>query len=441
MIHVFRNEKNLLRGFGKNERGMISYKGFVFPEGDNVIWLKGQGYVIFDAEIYNLPERHKSERGYFRKLFTEDSPQTVTCKANEWDGAWAIVYINPNGTLYAFTDPLGIKQLYFNESGEVCSRSMPIVSNFTDLDFQYRSSVYKWGYNTDDRTPWNHVKRIMPNILYSFSGGRVLHREFYEYYRWDRDIPAEDLREVITKAIERRVKYFAGTKIGLLLSGGLDSSIVASVVFSFDRHIDLTTLSNQGELEYAELMAKYLDAPLSRQEYYTEGLDFLNAILTNESPIDLGSVVPQYKMFDTLAGRTIFTGDGADELFGGYRRAKEYDSQRSDVFEELTFYHLPRIQKIAQARLVTVCAPFLAQDVVKKALSLQRAERIDKIALKNAFRDVVPVEILTREKKPLKNPELVENATKYKNRVFETFYNEIIPDLQKHIIEQNHGNL
>ena len=441
MIHVFRNEKNLLRGFGKKERGVISYKGFVFPEGDNVVELKGQGYVIFDAEIYNMPERHKSERGYFRKLFTEDSPQTVTRKANEWDGAWAIVYINPNGTLYAFTDPLGIKQLYFNEAGEICSRSMPIVSNFTDLDSQYRASVYKWGYNTDDRTPWNHVKRVMPNVLYSFSGGRVLHKEFYEYYRWDKDIPTEDLKDVITKAIERRVKYFAGTQTDLLLSGGLDSSIVASVAFNFGRYMNLTTLANQGELEYAELMAKYLDAPLNKQEYYMDGIDFLNAILTNEGPVDLGSVVPQYKMFDTLAGRTIFTGDGADELFGGYRRAKEYDSQRSDVFEELTFYHLPRIHKIAQARSVTVCAPFLAQDVVKKALSLQRAERIDKIALKNAFRDVIPTEILAREKKPLKNPELIENAKSYKNRVFETFYNEIIPTLQKNVIEQHHENL
>lgn len=433
MIKICRNESNLRRI--PTEGKTLSYKGYVFPDGDNVIDLKGNGVVVYDAEIYNVPEKHKTLRGYLRKLFSEENIQSITRKANFWDGAWAIVYINPNGTLYAFTDPLGIKQLYFNTLGEVCSLCMPIVDDFTKIDFQYRSSVYKWGYNTDDRTPWEKVKRVLPNYLYSFAGGRVLHKEFYPYFMWDSFVPTETLDEVFKKALSRRLQYH-GKDAKLLLSGGLDSSIVASVSAELGTLPSLVTIANQGELEYAELVAEYLKAPLQKEKYEMDEISVLNALLANESPVDLGSMVPQNCMMALLRGNTIFTGDGADELFGGYRRAKEYDSQLSDVFEELIFYHLPRIQKMAQKYNVTVCAPFLSQDVVRKALSLSRAERIDKIILKNSFRDILPLQVLTREKKALKNPKLVEDGVRYKKELFHHFYDEIIPDMQSAYINK-----
>ena len=57
----------------------------------------------------------------------------------------------------------------------------------------YKSSVYKWGYNTDDRTPWEGVRRIMPNRLYVFVSGRILNVDPYPYFDWTKNQPKEDL--------------------------------------------------------------------------------------------------------------------------------------------------------------------------------------------------------------------------------------------------------
>ena len=100
-----------------------------------------------------------------------------------WDGFWAIVIYDSNtGDVISFTDPLGKKPLYYSEKGEVCSEIKGLAYNQSPIDETFISGVKKWGYNTDDRTPYKDVKRFLPNTIYSYNLGSPDFKTAYPEY-------------------------------------------------------------------------------------------------------------------------------------------------------------------------------------------------------------------------------------------------------------------
>jgi asparagine synthase (glutamine-hydrolysing) len=213
--------------------------------------------------------------------------------------------------------------------------------------------------------------------------------------------------------------------ISLLVSGGLDSSIIAAIRAELKADVRWFSIEN-GEKEYIDILSKHLDKGVTYLDYSMDD-SLLKEIyqIWNEGPIDLGSVIPQFHLFEAVKKfggyRIVLSGDGADELFGGYSRINEYDSQKSDTFDELSFYHLPRLDKMSMAHTLELRSPFLNLDIVRFALHLPLDWRKGKQILKDTFSPLLPPEVVNRKKEALKNPKIKEDKLAYRQHAVDLF--------------------
>ena len=355
----------------------------------------------------------------------------------KWDGFWAIlIYDTKTGDAIYFTDPLGKKSLYRNELGEICSEIKGLYTQNSNIDESYISSIKKWGYNKDERTPYTNIKRVLPNNIYMHNISSPLFNKVYTgYYRlWEIPIPElkdasyevhmEWLWSKMVESTENRL-VSKNYPISLLVSGGLDSAIIAGILKGIDADVKWFSIEN-GETQFVSDLEAHLDVKTNFLDYSMDSEK--NALIYakwNESPIDLGSVIPQYHLFEAIRKnsdyRIVLSGDGSDELFGGYSRIHDYDSQKSDIFEELTFYHLPRLDKMSMAHTLELRNPFLNLDIVRFAMHLPLEWRTDKKILKDTFGPMLPDSIVNRKKEALKNPEIKQDRIAYRYKAIELF--------------------
>jgi asparagine synthase (glutamine-hydrolysing) len=421
-------------------------------DGDNwsqPIQIGEDRWLLFNGEIFNYGD-FESDTAYLQNLFSTFNfggvgmlqalyePHVVS-----WDGFWSIVLVDTNKReVYAFTDPLGKKCLYKNDRGEVCSEIKGLYEKdeFMNLDKSFFSGIVKFGYLPTNQTPYDNIKKLEPNRFYRWSLDHPIKMEvsdpYYNFNSFDAGLRTYDDRcDWLWDKMESSVQARLLSKnypTSLLLSGGLDSSIIAGLLLKLGADVDFYSISNGEDEQYVKDCEYYWNVESKRLKYdidleSEEGKRGLIDIYKtwNESPVDMGSVVPQYHLFDAIKKgsntRIVISGDGADELFGGYRRINEYDSQQSDIFHELTSYHLPRLDKLSMAHTLELRSPFLNHDIVRFALSLPFEERKNKKILKDTFKGLVPDSVIERSKLALKNTKIVEDQIAYRKEIVKLF--------------------
>ena len=198
---------------------------------------------------------------------------------------------------------------------------------------------------------------------------------------------------------------------GVLLSGGIDSTLVAYAARRIGHvpvGITVSLVSCQGDLPFALYAAARLSTPLSIvQVRLVEALDYVERameVLKNFNAMELVNCAVQYAGLERardLGLRRVCTGDGGDELFLGYSFYRKYslhalEEKRREIVAKWRFCS----RQIAQALGLEAVLPFTENEVVKFALALPAAEVLDKKPLREALKGVAPL-IAARRKTPL----------------------------------------
>lgn len=266
-------------------------------------------------------------------------------------------------------------------------------------------------------TPYNEIIKCPPGFKFQWREGKWSSSLNLDYhFEWD----TSNLIMMLDRAVRKRATCDAPAVT--LISGGLDSSIIWGMLHP---SIPAIHIENQ-ESEFAELVVSE-DSEFRIDLQYPPAPDLEKILYYNETPLDLGSMVPQYLLGQAIKerglGPVVITGDGADELFSGYRRAQETDTWDYDM-TELRQWHLPKLDKLMMAHTLELRSPFLDPHVAHFAQELEYEERVGKQSLKAVAKGIgVPQQIIDREKRPLKSPWALEDKAEWNRKLVGIFLN------------------
>ncbi|GGA19988.1 hypothetical protein CYANOKiyG1_34780 [Okeania sp. KiyG1] len=184
--------------------------------------------------------------------------------------------------------------------------------------------------------------------------------QIQRHYDWRENlIQVEDKNNAITQlqtllknAINRQIIDLNSEPVGVFLSGGLDSSIVAALLVQEGIKVRAYTLdfgkNSFSEWEYAEKVAQHLDIPLMKVSVTPKLIKgaLLDTVKALDLPFGDGVTVPLYLLCQTAAQEVsvIFNGEGGDQLFGGWTNkpiiaAAVYNKQENFIQQYLQTFH------------------------------------------------------------------------------------------------------
>ena len=303
-------------------------------------------YLVFNGEIYGYKEHAKLLKSYGINLKNESDTevlfQSLTYLGVEKtlemiDGMFAFVfYEGKNDTLWLIRDRMGEKPLYYSlhqnqiyfsseVSGIAASDSHKSKNIDTDALLQY----LHLDYIPNNKSLLKGVQKVLPGQFIKIKKDEIIKRNYFSFiHNKKREINLKEATESIDQLLEKSVKerLIADVPIGIFLSGGIDSSLIAYYAKKFDRNIKSFTIKmgndTYDESSYAKLVADKLGIENKVAEFNDHEIIKSLEIIEKKMDEPLGdpSILPTFLLakFAKESVKVALSGDGADELFCGY---------------------------------------------------------------------------------------------------------------------------
>ena len=375
-------------------------------------------WMVHNGEIYN----HQALRDGILKdhTFRSKSDSEVIVHLYEkfkydflhlLDGDFAFVVVDGDNFI-AGRDPLGVKPLYYgmDERGRTyfASEMKPIADQCKTF------STFPPGHYYTPETGF--VKYYKP--------------EYEDYKKAVKELNLGEIRESLTEATRKRL--MSDVPIGVLLSGGLDSSLTSSIasrllkekgkkLHSFSIGLD----ADAPDAKAARTVAAFLGTEHHEIHFTIEqGIEILDKLVWHLETYDVTSIrasTPMYflsKAITEIGIKVVLSGEGADEIFGGYlyfRNApstEEFQKETIERVQKLFTADLLRADKSTMAHGLEARVPFLDKDFLDVAMLIKPEEKQpktydgkEKYILRKAFdtpdNPYLPEEVLWRQKEQL----------------------------------------
>ena len=405
----------------------------------------GKIILAANGEIYNHKEIRKEFEGKYNfqtgsdceaiiplyKKFRESGDFTLMIEKLSGIFAFAL-YDSENDVYLVARDEIGVIPLYqgWDKAGRfyVASELKALEGECQTIE-EFPNGHYFYSKDEEPvrwyKREWENFDAVKNNPRATDDKGEIINPSVIEKVR-------NGLESAVKQQLMSDVPY------GVLLSGGLDSSIIAAITQKFSKkriesdskeaawwpqlHSFAIGLEGSPDLIAAQKAADYIGT-VHHEVHFTiqEALDALPDVIYHIETYDITTVrasTPMYllaRVIKSMGIKMVLSGEGSDELFGGYLYfhkapdAKEFHEELVRKMSKLHLYDCLRANKSLMAWGVEGRVPFLDKEFIDIAMSLNPSDkmnirlpngkqRMEKWILRKAFEDMLPEEICWRQK-------------------------------------------
>ncbi|WP_310571331.1 asparagine synthase (glutamine-hydrolyzing) [Gemmatimonas sp.] len=335
-------------GFGHRRLAIIDLS----PGGHQPMIDSETGTVItFNGEIYNYVELRDRLRAKGHLFRTHSDTEVILAAYREW-GIDCVPHL---GGMFAFAlydeskqrvllarDRAGEKPLFYRVNDEQFTFASEAKALLADpscprrLRAQSLNEYLAYGYVSGENTMFADIRRVAPagRVVINLATGAIAHDSYWTLPRTasaassaDPEALVEELHELLKASVRRQL--MADVPIGVLLSGGVDSSIVTAIAaeVSGSRIRTFTARfpghSGFDEGPYARMVADHLGTEHIELEAKAADASLLQSLVAQfDDPISDSSMIPTFLVSQEIRKHATVAigGDGGDELFGGYHK-------------------------------------------------------------------------------------------------------------------------
>ncbi|MCP1103163.1 asparagine synthase (glutamine-hydrolyzing) [Aequitasia blattaphilus] len=300
----------------------------------------GKHLIIFNGEVYNYKEIRKELTEKHGAVFQTNSDTEAILQAYKVYGEKTasmlrgmfsfVIYDKEKQTMYGARDYFGIKPFYYTNMNDTFIFGSEIKSFLAHPSFQKEVNkdalkLYLiFQYTPTKETMFKDVYKLEPGTYFTYDGKEFKETRYFDFKYQVKKRGFDEVVKEIGKTVQESVDYhqISDVEVGSFLSGGVDSSYIASSVKPMKTYSVGFKVEGFDETVYSQELCKILNMKNAKKEITPdEFFDILPRVqYQSDEPHANLSAVPLYFLSQLAAKdvKVVLSGEGADEMFGGY---------------------------------------------------------------------------------------------------------------------------